>query len=254
MGKTANVKAIIVDLDRTLLHSDKTVSEYTVEVLCACREKGIMIVVATARPWRTAMQYCQRIACDKVVVSNGARVLYGGLQTDHGIRGESAVQVLQALTHHSDLRITVETGEVAYSNVPIADYETTLSDDLIGIAKTEGALKILVGLDREETLGIVVSALTEDLYYTVANGHLLQIMSRSATKWKGIQTVLERCQCDPKDAVYFGDDQDDLEPIRMCGLGVAVSNGIEEVKGTADYIAESNDDDGVAKWIAQMVL
>lgn len=254
MGKTANVKAIIVDLDRTLLRSDKTLSEYTVEVLCACRKKGIRIIVATARPWRTAMQYCRRIACDMVVVSNGARVFDGNQQTDHGINRESAVQVLQALTRHTDLRITVETGEIAYSNVPIADYETTLSADLIGIAKTEGALKILVGLDREETLGIATDALPEDLYYTISDGHLLQIMSRSATKWKGIQAVLERCQCDPKDAVYFGDDQDDLEPIRMCGVGVAVSNGIEAVKAAADYIAESNDDDGVAKWIAQMVL
>ena len=40
----------------------------------------------------------------------------------------------------------------------------------------------------------------------------------------------------------------------MCGMGIAVSNGINEAKAAADYIAESNDADGVAKFIEQVLL
>jgi len=40
----------------------------------------------------------------------------------------------------------------------------------------------------------------------------------------------------------------------MCGIGVAVSNAIDEVKAVADHIAESNDDDGVAKFIERYIL
>lgn len=249
----AKIKTIVVDLDKTLLHADKTVSAYTVKVLKACKETGIQIMIATARPERTAEQYCEMIDADAIVVSNGARVICGNKQTEYGICEESAVHLLNALYCHPSLLITLETGDVAYSNKPIADYETVISDDLVGVAKTEGVLKVLVHCDSEETLDIVEAALTEDLYYTVANGYLIQIMNKAATKWNGIKAMLEISNCAPEVTAYFGDDHDDIEPIKLCGIGVAVSNAIEEVKAAADYVAQSNDEDGVARFIEEML-
>ena len=115
-------------------------------------------------------------------------------------------------------------------------------------------MKILVHLDSEETLPFVQKQLTDDLYYTIAHGYLLQIMSMSATKWNGIKAMLDICNCSPNDTIYFGDDQDDVEPIKLCGCGVAVSNGVDEVKAVADHITESNDEDGVAKLIEYHIL
>ena len=60
----ANVKTIVVDLDKTLLHTDKTLSEYTVGVLKECKRQAIKIMVATATPLRTAMQCCEMIDYD----------------------------------------------------------------------------------------------------------------------------------------------------------------------------------------------
>ena len=249
-----NIKTIIVDLDRTLLRTDKTISPYTVEVMGRCKEKGIALMVATARPWRTMQQYCEIIDFDAVSVSNGARMICGKKQADHGIRTESAEKLLNALKRHPEFRVTLETGDCAYSNVPIDEYETVISNDLAGVAKAEGAIKILVGLDSPETLETVKSMLTDDLYYTVSNGHLMQIMNKSATKWNGIKAMLEIDNRSAAEAVYFGDDYDDIEPIKLCGMGVAVANAIDEAKAVADYIAESNDDDGVARFIEQMIL
>ena len=103
-------------------------------------------------------------------------------------------------------------------------------------------------------MDIVKKELTEDLYYTIAHGYLMQIMNTSATKWNGIKAMLNICNCSPNETVYFGDDQDDIEPIKMCGLGVAVYNGIDEVKDAADYLAASNDNDGVAEFLAHWIL
>lgn len=254
MINTASVKTIVVDLDRTLLHTDKTLSAYTVKVLKECKKCGINIMVATARPFRTAKQYCDLIDFDAMVVSNGARIIYRNQRTDYGICQRSAEHLLNALKRYPNLRITLETGDCAYSNHPIEDYETILSDNLEDIANEEGALKILVHLDSEEILPMVQKQLTNDLYYTIAHGYLLQIMNRSATKWKGIKAMLDICNCSPNETAYFGDDQDDVEPIKMCGLGIAVSNGIDEAKAVADYFTESNDDDGVAKFIEHRIL
>ena len=254
MINTASIKTIVVDLDRTLLHTDKTLSAHTVKVFEECKKCGMKIMVATARPYRTAKQYCEIIGADAMVVSNGARIIYSNQRTDYGIGPKSAEHLLNELKRYPYLRITLETGDCAYSNLPISDYETILSNDLVGISNDEGALKILVHLDNEETLALVKNELTDDLYYTIAHGYLMQIMNTSATKWNGIKAMLDICNCSPNETVYFGDDQDDIEPIKMCGLGVAVSNGMDEVKTVADYIAESNDNDGVAKFIEKMLF
>lgn len=254
MPSPSHIKTIVVDLDRTLLHTDKKISPETIAVLQECKKHAMQIMVATARPLRTAKLYCEMIGADAMVVSNGARIICGNRQTDHAIHPQTAAYLLNALKRHPHLCVTLETGDVAYSNKPIADYETVISDDLAHIAKSEGALKILVGLDQPNTLDLVKEALTDDLYFTVANGHLLQIMDQSATKWKGIQAMLNISHCLPEETAYFGDDHDDLEPIQKCGIGIAVSNAIDEVKAAADFIAESNDSDGVAKFIRHTLL
>lgn len=254
MINMANVKTIVVDLDKTLLHTDKTLSEYTVGVLKECKRQAIKIMVATARPLRTAMQYCEMIDFDAMVVSNGARIISGNRRTEYGICQERAEQLLNALNQYPALRITLETGDCAYSNKTIDDYETILSNDLVGIAKAEGVLKILVHIDSKEVLDIVEKELTEDLYYTIANGYLIQIMNKAATKWNGIKAMLDICNYSPNETAYFGDDYDDIEAIKMCGIGIAVCNGIDEVKAVANYIAESNDADGVARFIEQRIL
>ncbi|MBQ8641433.1 MAG: HAD hydrolase family protein [Clostridia bacterium] len=248
------VKAIILDLDRTLLHTDKTVSSYTAAVLKECRHHAIRLMAATARPLRDAEQYCDAIGFDAMTVSNGARIICGSRRKEYGICRKSAEHLLNALSRNPALRVTLETGDRAYSKQPTEEYETILCDDLAGIAGTEGALKILVHIDSAETLAEVEKELTDDLYYTVSGGSLMQIMNKSATKWNGIQEMLYFCGCSPDSAAFFGDDYDDIEPIRMCGIGVAVANGIEEVKAAADFTAESNDRDGPAKFIERFIL
>lgn len=247
-------KAIIVDLDRTLLHTDKTISRYTAEVFGRCKEKGIKLMVATARPYRTMTQFCEVIDFDAISATNGARIICGDYRKEYGLCPESADRILTALKHYPDFRVTLETGEEAYSNKPIEDYDSVISDDLAAVAREEGAIKILISLDAPDVLETVKGMLSDDLYYTVANGHLIQIMSKSATKWSGVKAMLDISNISATETAYFGDDYDDVEPIRMCGVGVAVSNAIDEVKAVADYIAESNDDDGVAKFIERMIL
>ena len=79
-------------------------------------------MVASARPWRTAKQYCEMINADAMVVSNGARIICGNGQTEYGICQESAEHLLGYLKRYPELRITLETGDTAYSNKPIEDY------------------------------------------------------------------------------------------------------------------------------------
>lgn len=246
-------KAIIVDLDRTLLHTDKSISPYTIDVLKKCQNRGLKVLVATARPLRAIQDYMQVIKFDAQTVSNGARIICGNKKKEYSFKQEDVEYVLNILKKYPNLRITLETGDCAYSNVPIEEYETILCDDLIEYAKEEGTLKLLVYSDDGLALDIVKNSLPKDVYYTIAHGTLVQIMNNSATKWNGIKTMLEFIGCSPDETMYFGDDYDDIEAIQLCGMGIAVSNAIDEVKNAADYITESNDEDGVVKFLTQFL-
>ena len=52
---------LLFDLDGTLLRSDKTISERTLEVLRKCREKGILIGVSTSRGEKNSLQFIEKL-------------------------------------------------------------------------------------------------------------------------------------------------------------------------------------------------
>ena len=57
-----------------------------------------------------------------------------------------------------------------------------------------------------------------------------------------------------QDVVAIGDNNNDLDMLRYAGLGVAVENAVPAARAAADRLTASNDDDGVAKLIAELVL
>ena len=155
------MKAIITDLDRTLLHTDKSVSDYTVSVLKKCRENGILVMVASARPQRDIKKRVEKIEFDAMTVSNGARIICGDQMRQFKIPTDTVTNVLNALKMYPDLRITLETGDEAYANAVFDSYKSIYCENLISIAKKETVLKLLVGIDNENTVEIVKKVLPD---------------------------------------------------------------------------------------------
>lgn len=249
------MKAIITDLDRTLLHTDKTISKYTLQVLQQCHERGILLMAATARPERAILDYQEQVRFDAMTVMNGAGVILPGKTVSgYPIKRETAKLILERLCRLSDVILSVEMGNEVYANTEIPEWEAKVFTEF-PLLPTEGTIyKILVSRANENIGPLVQELLTEDTYCSVAGNNLVQIMNRQATKWNGIRQMLEVVGISPEDAVYFGDDNDDITPIKNCGIGIAVKNAIETVKEAANEIVESNDEDGVARWIERILL
>ena len=248
------IKAIITDLDNTLLHTDKTVSEYTLATLRKCREKGILLMAATARPERAILTYQEQIRFDAVTTLNGARIILPGNIVENGIAPSSAEGILEKAVMIPDVVISLETGEGIFSNVPIPEWDASVFDGFPALPTERVIYKILVSGKDDALRQKVSEALATDTYMTVAEGKLIQIMNIAATKWNGVREMLEAQGIKWDEAVYFGDDHDDVEPVKNCGMGVAVSNAIKEVLAVADFVAESNDEDGVARYIEEKLL
>lgn len=243
-------RAVIVDFDRTLLHTDKAISGYTAGVLRKWQEAGACLFAATARPERAITEYCGIIAFDAVTTLNGARTVTPGAVFEYPIACDEAESVLEQLHGVPGAFISVETDNGIYSNRDFPLWQPAVMEDLRGLPGERRIYKVLASHPEIPADGIPV-VLPDNTYSTVADRKLLQVMSRSATKWNGVRKMLEAYGIDPAQAVYFGDDNDDIEPIRNCGCGVAVSNALDCVKGIADYITGSNDGDGVAAFLAE---
>lgn len=248
------MKAIITDLDKTLLHTDKSVSAYTVQIFEKCHKAGFLIVAATARPERAITDYDRILKFDALITLNGARIVMADTVIEHGIAEHSAKTILKQIYNLPELVLSMETADGIFSNVPILEWNPTVYPNFPELPSKGTIHKILLSSTRTDLKEKAEAALTDDTYLTVANGDLLQIMSKKATKWKGIQTVLNAVGLNPVDALYFGDDNDDLEAIKKCGKGVAVANALESIKEAADTQTLSNDEDGVALFLEKYYL
>ncbi len=246
---TERWRAVVVDFDRTLLRTDKTVSAYTVRVLRELRREGIRLFAATARPERAITAYCETIAFDAVTTLNGARTVIRDTVVECPIAARSAETVLDRLERAVGTVISVETEHGLFANTDIPEWMPKVTDRIRELPRKEKIYKILASHPDMPPEGISV-ALPEDTYISVADRKLLQVMSREATKWNGVRRMLEAYRIDAAQAVCFGDDNDDIEPIRRCGCGVAVGNALDCVKEIADYVTESNDADGVAAFLS----
>lgn len=248
------MRAIITDLDRTLLRTDKSVSEYTCTILKKCHDRGMLLMAATARPERAILTYQEQIGFDAITTLNGARIILSDGVIENGIAPHSAESILKKVTAISDVTLSMETGDGIYANVPIPEWNAIVFDRFPALPTESIIYKILLSSEGNDIQLDVEKELTPDTYMTVAEGKLIQIMSTAATKWSGIRAMLKTVGVDQKDVVYFGDDNDDIEPIKNCGLGVAVSNAINKVLDIADFVTESNDMDGVAHYIERNLL
>lgn len=248
------MKAIVTDLDRTLLRTDKTVSEYTYSVLKKCHDRGMLLMAATARPERAVLDYRAQIGFEAMTTLNGARIVLPQSIIENGISSSSAETILEKVIKIPDLVLSMETGDGIFSNVPIPEWNAAVFFDFPALPTNSVIYKLLLSSNEKDICPEVERALTSDTYMTVAEGKLIQIMDQEATKWNGINTMLEAVGIDAKEAVYFGDDNDDIEAIKNCGMGVAVSNAIDEVLAAADFVTESNDMDGVARYLEKYLL
>ena len=244
--------AAIVDFDRTLLRTDKTISDYTVRILRTWQENGGRLFAATARPERAIGEYCRQVAFDAVCTLNGARTITKDSVIENPIAEASALSVLEQFSGIPDIVLSVEAENGIYANMDIPPWAPKVTNRLLDLPRAEKIYKILAS-HPEIPAGQLAGSLPDDTYFSVADRKLLQVMSRSATKWNGVRNMLDAFGIDPARALFFGDDNDDIEPIRRCGCGVAVRNALEDVRAAADEVTESNDEDGVARFLDRLM-
>jgi len=245
------MKMIVTDLDRTLLRHDKTISQYSIDVFRRLQQQGVKIAIATARPKRFTDQYIQAINPDAAVLHNGAVIYANGKHhRSFSIPNAGAVDTLQTIVkQHPEMRISVEIEETSYANFQISDPDwASTHTDFTDLPK-KPVDKMLFSADDIASVKATQSVLSENFNAVLGEGWLLMAMSKHACKYLGVKEVASHFGILPADVVAFGDDTNDIEMLKNCGVGVAVDNAVDEAKAAAKFICGSYEDDGVARWL-----
>ena len=259
-----NIKMIITDLDNTLLRKDKTISEYTKSILKKCHENGLMIVFATARPERATKQWQLNETSIYIISNNGATITLDGKEIRNiPISENTKHSLIKRFVDDSNVNgMTVEVGEFLYTNDKEyktwatfgndAGWNPVYHDFLTPI--TEKICKFSVESKSPEIITNILRDYPE-LHIFPNNGEYWhQITHNTASKINAIQYLSELTDIPINDIIAFGDDYNDVEMIKKCGVGVAVANAVSDAKQAADFICETNDNDGVAKYLEEFLL
>ena len=86
------------------------------------------------------------------------------------------------------------------------------------------------------------------------NGQLCQIMDQEVSKWNSIQSLMKTWNIKDENIIAFGDDYNDLDMIKHAGIGVAMGNAEKVVKESANFVTDTNMNDGVAKYLKKYIL
>jgi Cof subfamily protein (haloacid dehalogenase superfamily) len=246
-----NYKIVFFDIDGTITnHEDGTIPQKLSEIIKILKRKGLKVVAATGRP----LSMCEEIrdlGIDTFITANGAFTVHNK-------------KVIHKLP--MDKQIVQEVFEYAYTNNHGLSFFT--EDFSMNGVKNEEILKAL-----KETLSLNDYPVSNKLVYNqeiylmclYANDKIveqyikrfpnlnfkrwhpfvLNVLQEDITKSLAIIKVLEYFDIDKSEAIAFGDGENDIDMLELVGLGIAMGNGHEKLKSTADFVTKKSNEDGI---------
>ena len=252
------ISIILSDLDGTLFHNDKSISDFTKETIRQAQAKGILFGVCTSRAKVNAIKFLDGIKPDILITNGGGIVYYRGKKIyDCEFSVEEIRKLIAAAfeVFGKDIVISADNEHSLYSNSreELGDTFWTFNDfsDF-----RETCMKMCIeSLDKEKVEKVASVIGLENVYYLpFSDIPWYKLSKKAATKEKAIEALCRHLQITSSEIAAFGDDYNDIGMLTLCGKGVAMENAIAEVKDAADEVCASNEADGVAKWIKENLL
>lgn len=252
-------KIISLDLDGTLLNSEKKISEENIGALRDFKEQGGKIVFATARPKRVVTPLLPNFLLEDILICHNGGEIYINNEKVYNhfiIKNEVKRITKELLTAFPNRFIGVESEEVLFTNKKILNLFGEEPHTIVNFENFifNDAPKILFemkNVNREK----VKEILGNDYKLVVSDKGILGQISRvGVNKLVGIKKVLKEFNLSLKDCIAFGDDYNDIEILEGVGIGVAMGNAEEDIKAIADYVTKTNDEHGVAYYINKEIL
>ncbi len=275
------IKVIAVDIDGTLTNDEKKITPRTKEALLAAQRAGIRVVIASGRPSQGLRALGSELELEK---HHGMLVSFNGAHVEDAQTGEVLFDqpiphdLLKPLLDHvrqfdvipwvTEGRVLyVEDaypGDIYYRGEPIniikherdacnllvqevgnLDERIEFPQDKVLLAGTDTYLAEHWQEIAAPFEGKLAAMFTADFFF--------EFMAPGVSKGNALAGAMPKLGIDPSEVVTFGDAQNDLSMITWAGTGVAMGNATDEVKAAADMITLSNNEDGIAVALEQLL-
>lgn len=267
-----NIKAILSDIDGTLITSSHTISDRLKQSITRAMSRGVHFIPATGRSRKSMHDATKDVITSLYggTIENVPGVYNQGLEV-YGMNGKLIFErfldldVLQASLQACELfgsNVIAFAGSAIYCQAPsdkvnsiLASYAepppVVFSDGLDRLhLSTDFRINKLILIDDDDKLLALRPRLEELLKgkasVTKAVLHMLEILPYGASKGDGVRRLLEHYNIPLENSIAFGDGENDIEMLSLVKVGIAVANARPALKAVSSAISFSNDEEGVA--------
>lgn len=267
-----SVRLIATDIDGTLVNNRSEISKVTVEVLQRVLDDGILVVLVTGlNPW-PVRRYVQQIGHGiKAICLNGIFYLdHGHLEAGSFIDVDVAIEAVHHILQNGYVPLVYGADSVtryipgtpdAMAEVaslirdrPYQPFVTVNDvDALFEIAPAQ--VSVCDTIKRAAMLFPKLESVVGDRAYVVyqpARRSWVEVNHPEARKDVALLALARRLDITPDEILYFGDSLNDIPVFRAISYPVAVANARPEVLALAWQTALSNNEHGVARYLASL--
>ena len=262
----SRIQLIIFDVDGTLLDSDSELRAGVRMSIRTALDDGMQLSLASGRNKTQIDNLAMELGMPGPVISLGGASL--------GFAGLAPPLRHLVIPHHRAQRLVVESRELGLGimiqtftdNLLESDDETadvidriasgnfTRTGDILATLAEPASKITLIG--PGDTISSMQSLLDDELdplYSALSGERFLDITSSGADKGTSVQHLIQYLGFDPSVVVAIGDGHNDISMFDEVGTSIAMGNALEDVKQAADLVAPSNDGDGAA-WAIKEIL
>lgn len=268
-----NFKAVMIDLDGTLLTDDKKITDFSNQILQKLYDNGIKIIIATGRGLSRAKQLTEKLDFDKIILANNGAIIHSSsnIATDEDLKLESnVVDELSALSKEYGIRPYFFVENKCALLIQDEDDKKNFEDSVGDIGEimtvSERNLPIddcvsMIMIARKDRIYDIVDHIKDNsnvtyhihTKYFPQNIRMLEVQNVNTDKYKRAIALLEHFGIKNDEVVAIGDAHNDLEMVVNSGLGVAMKNSDDILKQNADIITQyTNEQDGLAKFLEEL--
>lgn len=259
---------IALDLDGTLLKDDKTISQKTKEILQKAIEDGHIVMISTGRPYRSSEMYYRELNLTTPIVNFNGAFIHHPLDSSWGTFhsplnlhvAKDIVEALHSFSFHNIIAEVIDDVYIHYHDEKLLEIfgmgqPRIATGDLRNLL-ADSPTSMLIHTDEEHMQTIRkhlsnVHAEVIDHRNWAAPWHVIEIVKSGLNKAVGVKKVADYYGIPKERVIAFGDEDNDLEMLDYAGKGIAMANGIEQVKTIAKDVTLSNEEDGIAIYLQE---
>lgn len=268
------IKLIALDLDGTLLNSEKKISEGNKNAIQLAKEKGVKVVLCSGRPLKGIKRYLEELNLldegDFSITYNGGLVQKNKTSEIVSQKTLSYHQIQELYELSQQLNIPMNMLDLEYVYEPAYPknreslYPSLMSASLPFVKKDINSFKEAHQFNKvvyctppdvlDDAIAKIPSAFFENYSMMKSRPLLFEIMHPEVNKGKGIDSLCNILGYTKDEVMACGDEENDLAMLEYAGTAVVMENARDEVKEYASFVTKTNDEDGVAHAIQQFVL